>query len=542
MDFAALMKSQIDAGKKGKSDSKYTRKAEVEAQRRDEYEREQARQEAERVAKLEKKRKYQEDEADRERVLKEKKLKLAEESARRRDEEQAAKDAERRKRLGLPELEQKEEIVDDDIAEDELRELLQSLGEPRALFAETHVQRLQRYRDLTKQVKKMSNGPIPTSLELVEEKDMRLENDLPSTQAGKEYVRRKIASYFDMILREWAKALVSRSKDVKESAAGKQAYNNFATAVSNLVPLFRKLEDEIPDIMLKSIVEIAYLAQSKRYVDANDAYLRLSIGNAAWPIGVTMVGIHERSAREKLNEDGNTAHIMSDEITRKMLQENAVKDGNYERPRTWFSPRARASAPAFIGRLGGNQEFIVDRHDATNATIVAKEPDAAPGMTLREQFDLAPFLTPGLWKAAAVEGFGEHVVIIMAKTDLSGTMLLVFLTTWASISPDTLPTPPDAQYGYFDNAAYIGPLTGGISNFLIVTLFTFGLGVVSGAHLNQQSQLPLSQQDFVHFQELCYILHFKLVVEHWEVCLSEQDMVQEITKLVDVGCLKISCQ
>jgi pre-mRNA-splicing factor 18 len=67
-------------------------------------------------------------------------------------------------------------------------------------------------------------------------------------------------------------------------------------------------------------MEVVHLAQLKRYVHANDAYLRLSIGKAAWPIGVTMVGIHERSAREKLNENENAAHIMSDEVTRKMLQ------------------------------------------------------------------------------------------------------------------------------------------------------------------------------------------------------------------------------
>ena len=42
---------------------------------------------------------------------------------------------------------------------------------------------------------------------------------------------------------------------------------------------------------------------------------------SAWPIGVTMVGIHERSAREKLHEsDKGQAHIMSDEVTRKFLQ------------------------------------------------------------------------------------------------------------------------------------------------------------------------------------------------------------------------------
>ena len=38
----------------------------------------------------------------------------------------------------------------------------------------------------------------------------------------------------------------------------------------------------------------------KEYVKANDWYFQLSIGNAAWPMGVTMVGIHERTGREKL--------------------------------------------------------------------------------------------------------------------------------------------------------------------------------------------------------------------------------------------------
>ena len=30
-------------------------------------------------------------------------------------------------------------------------------------------------------------------------------------------------------------------------------------------------------------------------------YLRTAIGNAPWPIGLTMVGIHERTGREKIS-------------------------------------------------------------------------------------------------------------------------------------------------------------------------------------------------------------------------------------------------
>ena len=55
------------------------------------------------------------------------------------------------------------------------------------------------------------------------------------------------------------------------------------------------------------------------YLAATDNYIKLAIGNSPWPIGVTMVGIHERSAREKIHA-GSVAHVMNDETTRKYLQ------------------------------------------------------------------------------------------------------------------------------------------------------------------------------------------------------------------------------
>jgi Prp18 domain len=48
--------------------------------------------------------------------------------------------------------------------------------------------------------------------------------------------------------------------------------------------------------------------------------LRLQL--QAWPIGVTSIGIHDRTAREKLSYYSNEksqAHIMNDEATRKYL-------------------------------------------------------------------------------------------------------------------------------------------------------------------------------------------------------------------------------
>nr|CAD1840466.1 unnamed protein product [Ananas comosus var. bracteatus] len=55
------------------------------------------------------------------------------------------------------------------------------------------------------------------------------------------------------------------------------------------------------------------------YLAAMDQYIKDGHRNAPWPIGVTMVGIHERSAREKIYTN-SVAHIMNDETTRKYLQ------------------------------------------------------------------------------------------------------------------------------------------------------------------------------------------------------------------------------
>jgi pre-mRNA-splicing factor 18 len=77
----------------------------------------------------------------------------------------------------------------------------------------------------------------------------------------------------------------------------------------------------LPDV-LRLLAEIVHHMQLRQYQKANDAYLRLSIGNAAWPIGVTSVGIHERNARERITED-SVAHVLNNEVSRKYIQ--AVK-------------------------------------------------------------------------------------------------------------------------------------------------------------------------------------------------------------------------
>lgn len=334
MDFASLMKSQIASSTKGSNEDggkKYLKRSDVEAQRQADYARGQQELEQARLERLEKKRKRDEEEAEQKLLRDEKRKRLAEESRILREEEQLVEENKRRKRLGLKELQKVIQGPDsalkegeEDISEEELLEKLHELGEPRFLFDESHVQRLRRYRRLIAKAlaPKMSTGPIPTTIQLLPEAGMKVPETVPKDAEGHALLVRQLASYFDMVLSEWHLALARRPKDVQESTTGKAAYGSYTAAVSNLFPLFRQLEtNTLQPTLLAPILEIVHLAQLKRYVNANDAYLRLSIGKAAWPIGVTMVGIHERSAREKLHDGGKEkAHIMSDETTRKMLQ------------------------------------------------------------------------------------------------------------------------------------------------------------------------------------------------------------------------------
>ncbi|KAG8630522.1 hypothetical protein KVT40_002141 [Elsinoe batatas] len=335
MDFASLMSAQISKSKSpanADGPKKYLKRADVEAQRLADYEAEQKRLEDERLARLEKKRKLDEDEAEKNRVREEKRRKLAEESQRIREEEKLAEEQKRRKRLGLPDLPAKGSERDgtpipegeEDVDDDDLRTKLRDLNEPVALFGETHAARLRRYRRITgkSMAPVMHKGPIPTTLEPVPEADMKVPESIPKDSDQLSFLYRQLASYFTMVLSEWQSALARRDEEVKNSSSGRAAYSSMLQAKEHLVPLFRKLEKgNVEKGILEPVVEIVRCCQSRKYVDANDAYLRLSIGKAAWPIGVTMVGIHERSAREKLHEhDRDAGHIMSDETTRKFLQ------------------------------------------------------------------------------------------------------------------------------------------------------------------------------------------------------------------------------
>ena len=337
MDFKSLMSSQISKAKPPSTNgvapkSKYQRRAEIEAERQAAYAAEQARIQEEREERAAKKRKLEEEDADRNAEREAKLKRLAEETKVRREAQEREEERARRRRLGLPDLpDQSEEDAatalaegEEEIPDNELRSKLRDLNEPVVLYDESHISRLKRYYTLTRTAltTKLTDGPIPTSLALVEEKDMLLPTTLPSPSTPEHiFLYRQLASYFTLLLTEWSRDLSSRTQETKDSTTGRLALQSHLNVIRDLTPLFRQLETRsLPADLLPPLCDIVRYAQTRQYVRANDAYLTLSIGKAAWPIGVTMVGIHERSAREKLHEQDKQAHIMADEVTRKMLQ------------------------------------------------------------------------------------------------------------------------------------------------------------------------------------------------------------------------------
>ncbi|KAH0611237.1 uncharacterized protein H6S33_011664 [Morchella sextelata] len=283
---------------------KYLKRSEVEAQRRATYEAEQAALEAQRAAKAAEKRAAEEAEFQRREATKAKAKALA--LAR-----QAKADEEKARNAPVAEApEEAQEMTDEDAVR-----ALRALGEPARLFGEGAGGRVRRLKRClaAAEARKVAEAPALTGEEMV--------LDMADVGVDDAKVYRQLSAWFALVLREWEVALEGRPQAVKESFQGRAAARSMEQAKLYMGPLFTHFRNrDLKKELYTKICEIVVEAQARRYVKANDLYLRLSIGNAAWPIGVTMVGIHERSAREKLHEKGMAAHIMSDEVTRKFLQ------------------------------------------------------------------------------------------------------------------------------------------------------------------------------------------------------------------------------
>merc|ERR1711904_522261 len=121
--------------------------------------------------------------------------------------------------------------------------------------------------------------------------------------------------------------LESRPPQVSRSARGKRANNEYITSIRGFRYLFAQLRSRSLSSSIKTGIWLMLKAmQEKNYIHANAVLLNtISIGNSPWPIGVTQVGIHTKSAaREKISASHKNknaaAHVMRDEASRKYIQ------------------------------------------------------------------------------------------------------------------------------------------------------------------------------------------------------------------------------
>ncbi|XP_057335671.1 pre-mRNA-splicing factor 18 [Microplitis mediator] len=129
-----------------------------------------------------------------------------------------------------------------------------------------------------------------------------------------------ITQFLQFLVQIWGIQLNSRSSAEKMSTKGKMASATYAQTREYLKPLLRKLKNKsLPEDITDSLTEIVKHLLERNYILASDAYLQMAIGNSPWPIGVTMVGIHARTGREKIFSK-NVAHVMNDETQRKYIQ------------------------------------------------------------------------------------------------------------------------------------------------------------------------------------------------------------------------------
>lgn len=122
------------------------------------------------------------------------------------------------------------------------------------------------------------------------------------------------------ILKEWEQDIDSTEDDPSQPASDRRnQIKTYKQCKDYIRPLFKQLQRRsVEPQMLKNLLKIVQYSEANEFVQAHSAYMDVAIGRAAWPIGVTAVGIHARTGRSKI-ESNNVAHVMNSELQRKYL-------------------------------------------------------------------------------------------------------------------------------------------------------------------------------------------------------------------------------
>lgn len=128
-----------------------------------------------------------------------------------------------------------------------------------------------------------------------------------------------VRGFYKALLHKWQDEIAARTPEEAASVPGRALTSSVAQLAAYTKPFFKLCKKRaLPAGMLPNIVNMVNLCLQREYAKAESCYFDLSIGRAAWPMGVTTTGIHNRASRTKLFEN-NVAHVMNDEQQRKYI-------------------------------------------------------------------------------------------------------------------------------------------------------------------------------------------------------------------------------
>jgi pre-mRNA-splicing factor 18 len=276
MDFASILSSEISKKRKeapaaAAVDSseapskKYLKRSELEAARQAEYARKQRELSEQRAARAAEKRREEEEAARKREAAREKQRQL-----------RAAREGSLEKRED--EKKQGEVGEVETMTEEEAIAKLREMGQPAKLFGESAQGRIKRCKRVAA-AREAAIDPLDSAVPGLSEEEMKV--DLANVKKDPELVYRQLDAWFRLVMREWKKALDERPQAVKESFQGRKAADAMKQAEEYMKPLFRHFKQrDLKANVFEKVCEIVVEAQARRYVRANDVYLKLSIGNA----------------------------------------------------------------------------------------------------------------------------------------------------------------------------------------------------------------------------------------------------------------------
>jgi pre-mRNA-splicing factor 18 len=214
----------------------------------------------------------------------------------------------------------------------------------------------------------------------------------------------QVVHFLKYLLEEWQRevdANVARDENWTRTEVGRQSAANVRLCAEHLKPLFKKCKKRaLPADLERALFLVVKRMKARDYRAAADAYVGVAIGNAAWPIGVTMVGIHERSARTKINAQ-TQAHAMHDEETRKFLQ-------SVKRLMT-FAQRRFPTTPSLSldfnsGVNGWDKESLMEAIKGGGSNDSVDVRDIVPALALPDPSDPSAHRSAALHDSGAAAG------------------------------------------------------------------------------------------------------------------------------------------